>query len=108
MEAYIFQAALLCSDCAATYMQQNVAPANPTGDSDEYPQGPYDDGGGESDIPQHCDYCACFLENPLTDDGRAYVQSELNKANVITGVLRDWQNYYGIKPYNLLDGVDNA
>jgi len=28
--------------------------------------GPYPDGGGEADAPQHCGGCGVFLENPLT------------------------------------------
>jgi len=43
-------------------------------DSDTYPQGPYADGGGESDTPAHCDVCGVFLENPLTPDGVEYVR----------------------------------
>jgi hypothetical protein len=38
-------------------------------DSDELPKGPYGNGGGETDSPQHCDACGCFLQNPLTTDG---------------------------------------
>jgi hypothetical protein len=38
-------------------------------DSDDLPKGPYADGGGEADTPQHCDDCRRFLENPLTGDG---------------------------------------
>lgn len=41
-----------------------------TFDSDDYPKGPYTDGGGESDTIQTCDGCHCLLENPLTSDGQ--------------------------------------
>src|SRR3954469_15157799 len=48
-----------------------------TWDSDKFPKGPYENGGGEADTPQHCDQCMAFLENPLTEDGCAYVIDEL-------------------------------
>jgi len=73
MKAYVFQAALLCEDCANTAMLQHSAFAD-NEDSDKYPQGPYSDGGGEADCPQHCDHCHIFLENPLTPDGVAYIR----------------------------------
>ena len=38
-------------------------------DSECTPIGPYANGGGESDAPEHCDTCGLFLENPLTSDG---------------------------------------
>lgn len=44
-------------------------------DSSEYPKGPYPDGGGEADSPQHCGGCGLFLENPLTEDGWRYVRN---------------------------------
>jgi hypothetical protein len=47
--------------------------AQSTEDSDTWPQGPYDSGGGEADTPQHCDQCGVFLENPLTSDGDDYL-----------------------------------
>ena len=43
-------------------------------DSDDFPKGPYPYGGGEADCPQHCDACGIFLENPLTEEGAAYVR----------------------------------
>lgn len=48
-----------------------------TGDSDDYPQGPYPDGGGETDTPAHCDGCHMPLGAPLTSDGVAYVLEHL-------------------------------
>jgi hypothetical protein len=56
-------------------------------DSDEYPKGPYPDGGGEADTPQHCDHCHCFLENPLTSDGYDYVREKQNA---------EWDSFYDI------------
>lgn len=85
MQAYIFAAALLCEACGdnvrADLQAKGRAPEDPdnesTYDSDDYPKGPYSDGGGEADTPQHCDHCGGFLENPLTRDGYAYVREAL-------------------------------
>ena len=76
MDAYIFQAALLCTDCANAVFATSEAPADCREDSDNYPQGPYSNGGGEADCPQHCDHCGLFLENPLTPDGDTYVREK--------------------------------
>lgn len=77
MDAYIYRAALYCANCAeqATLDRSGMTPEDERlgepfeDDSDHYYQGPYADGGGEADMPQHCDSCLVFLENPLTDDG---------------------------------------
>lgn len=53
---------------------------SPDTDSERYPQGPYPDGGGEADSPNHCDRCGIFLHNPLTSVGYGYVNE----------VLEDW------------------
>lgn len=96
MNAYIYQADIFCADCGRSIRkrikQEGKAPADPrdenTYDSDEYPKGPYQDGGGEADCPQHCGAGAdclnamelggfkvgAWLENPLTADGVAYVR----------------------------------
>lgn len=84
MDAYLFQAALICEDCCNEFKKRNVKPADVdetdegTYDSDQWPKGPYSDGGGEADCPQHCDHCGLFLENPLTPDGDAYVREKAN------------------------------
>jgi len=52
MKAYVYRAALLCEDCANTVKLERSAFAS-SEDSNEYPQGPYGDGGGEADSPQH-------------------------------------------------------
>lgn len=82
MDAYIFQAALLCTDCA--HKVRRVT--NASLESDDYPQGPYSDGGGEFDCPQHCDHCGVFLENPLTIDGYGYVRTSARND--------EWVNFY--------------
>lgn len=89
MNVYIFQAALLCEACAQL-TKETIArktlfkvPADPDDessyDSDDYPKGPYANGGGEADCPQHCDHCGVFLENVLTDDGVLYVKNRAEK-----------------------------
>jgi hypothetical protein len=91
MKAYIYQAALICSTCA-----EEVKRTRPEhDDSDRYPQGPYAEGGGESDCPQHCDLCHVFLENPLTDDGREYVKVTL-EAYPANDQLDLWREFYSV------------
>lgn len=84
MDVYIYAAALLCEDCGEAqrkhldeaFAENGAAPGTDEDDSDRYPQGPYPDGGGEADSPQHCDQCGTFLENPLTGDGYAYLREQ--------------------------------
>lgn len=98
MDAYIYQAALLCDDCADAV---NRAGASDSDDSDDCPQGPYCDGGGEADSPQHCDHCNVFLENPLTSEGYEYVRSAITEmycrkgGRSERGVVAEWKEYYG-------------
>lgn len=74
MKAYAFRAALYCERCALPWIDACDQATGDTGDSNDFPQGPYSDGGGEADCPEHCDHCGAFLENPLTTDGEAYVR----------------------------------
>ena len=90
MEAFIYQAALVCEDCGERIRREIEEESGSsqqlleTGtDSDGYPQGPYPDGGGEADSPQHCDQCGVFLENPLTGDGYAYLRAQCEQAGAI-------------------------
>ena len=111
MEAYIYQVALLCTDCAVITMNEfelfnmlggSSSPfrrPKPWTDSDAYPQGPYPAGGGEADSPQHCDACGVFLENPLTGDGSRYVNEHLiEHARDGSGERRNPANAHG-SPY---------
>lgn len=104
MEVYIFQAALLCADCAGELMANNEKPDGvdmddeSSYDSNDWPKGPYLDGGGEADCPQHCDHCQAFLDNPLTGDGETYVRDAFREY-VETGrgsldVLVEWKAAY--------------
>lgn len=89
-QVFVYQAALVCEDCAGQIMERldKKGVVDEDGDSDTYPQGPYGDGGGEADSCQFCDsgrYCVnavkvgdhkigCPLGNPLTSDGIVELQ----------------------------------
>lgn len=96
MRAFVYQAALLCDTCAAVAMAELAGtPEEGNEDSGHYPQGPYENGGGEADCPQHCDHCNVFLKNPLTGDGVAYVVERLsNNAQGESGVMEEWRDFY--------------
>jgi hypothetical protein len=101
MDAYVYKAALWCGPCIikALVAERKAAPSaidippaealeqivSANGftsegdyDSDDLPKGPYADGGGKADTPQHCDGCRQFLENPLT--GMASFMSKTRSA----------------------------
>ena len=117
MDAYIYKAALYCSDCVEEIEEDLKAtcPVDPQAqhrhvplyeaieqglfDTDDYPAGPYSDGGGEADTPQHCEGCGLFLENSLTTDGNNYVLEALQELQEPTeytnrAVLQEWSDYY--------------
>jgi len=99
MDAYVYQADLFCEDC----IEKIKKSLNPVGiinlddeysyDSDEYPKGPYTDGGGEADYPHHCADCGVFLENPLTSDGQEYVK-ECYQEKPESEVIKEWIEFY--------------
>jgi hypothetical protein len=116
MNTYIYAADLYCEKCARiikrTLAVKGLAPQNTRDessyDSGDYPKGPYSDGGGESDSPQHCasrEDCVqaleledgwkvgCWLENPLTSHGVQYVREEIaNKPD--NPVVQYWATVY--------------
>ena len=100
MDAYIYQAALWCETCTAEIKGRVAPPAHydpdneSSYDSDEYPKGPYSDGGGEADVPQHCDGCGAFLRNRLTDAGDAYVRGEVESLRLRKAQVREWLEVY--------------
>jgi len=107
MDVYMYSAALYCARCGEGMRAQltaaGMAPADPSDecsyDSDEYPKGPFADGGGEADCPQHCDECGVFLENPLTSDGTEYVEEACKatlKRDGDSVALSVWAPFYGI------------
>ncbi len=98
MEAYIYCADTYCPDCAeAIKAKLDASGERPNRqdyyeqkfDSDDYPKGPYADGGGESDCPQHCAQCHVPLGNPLTTDGIGYVIEHLRDYVVGSGMQSD-------------------
>jgi|SRR5579872_1177043 len=95
MNAYIYQADLLCDRCAKLVMADEQDHRE-SEDSDDYPQGPYTNGGGEADCPQHCSSCGLFLENDLTDDGINYVREVIRKANPSSPspAVLEWSQHY--------------
>jgi hypothetical protein len=92
-DAFIYQGNILCKSCARdlkkVLREKNV---EDTGDSGDWPQGPYPDGGGEADSPTHCGNgkdclesldigsgipIGVWLENPLTEKGLKFVAERL-------------------------------
>lgn len=97
MDVYIFQAAIYCKHCGEG-IKHDRHEYEGAEDSDAYPQGPYSNGGGEADCPQHCDSCGLFLENDLTPDGSAYTKQRweeyMNNGRGSLAVLHDWRLGY--------------
>ena len=86
VNVFIFQSALYCEECGEDIRngltEAGEAPADIDDESsycsDKFPKGPYRNGGGEADSPQHCDCCRAFLQNPLTGDGYEYVRKAVD------------------------------
>ena len=108
MNAYIYQADLCCQDCGqkiiADLTRAGKAPECPqdesTFDSDDFPKSAGDDGGGESDCPQHCSCCGVPLENPLTSDGVNYVLESIRESlaeAVEKGRAQTWSRIMPLK-----------
>lgn len=95
MHAYIYNADIYCAKCGRE-IQQTLGTSCDTGDSNDFPQGPYADGGGEADCPHHCGGCRLFLENPLTEDGYSYVREAVESATGDSEVLQAWAEFYDI------------
>jgi hypothetical protein len=101
MDAYIFQAELWCEKCAKAVeieIEQSGKVPDHMGDPDQYPQGPYPQGGGEADSPQHCAGCGTFLENPLTTEGDYFVGSLL-RDDECPPEWADFYSYLNEAPY---------
>lgn len=89
MNAYFYKADIYCRDCIEkVWNKENVKT------DDDIPTGPYSDGGGEADSPQHCGSCGLFLENPLTEDGEEHVKKRVEEYKGNTGVLNQWREFY--------------
>jgi hypothetical protein len=97
MNVYIYDADIYCDDCGEKIIAElDAEHVQDTGDSGDYPQGPYPDGGGEADVPQHCGSCQIFLENPLTEDGYQYVCDALADNRGNAEIEKLWANFYYI------------
>lgn len=118
MKVYFYNADIYCEDCGNDIKRRIRKELKASGskdspvsqDSNEWPQ-PAEDGGGESDCPQHCgagsdcynadDYgrtgvkVGLFLENPLTRDGEAYVK-EMHKDRP-SEITQMWMDHYGLE-----------
>jgi len=113
MLAYVYCADIYCEDCGKKIREEldreGCAPADPDDeysyDSDEYPKGPYPDGGGESDTPQHCgagEDCINAIElsdgrkigdwlgNELTTDGVEYVKEVIQEGGEVAELWLEW------------------
>jgi len=123
MLVYIYAADIYCEQCGEAIRKrierEGFAPANPDDersyDSDEFPKGPYCDGGGEADCPQHCGagpQCVnaiefddghkvgAWLENELTTDGAEYVRQAIREGGEVAEL---WADYY--RDYDLTVGA---
>ncbi len=95
--AYVHDASLLCEDCGRA-MATRLRDLGEPEDSGRYPDGPYPEGGGKSDVPHFCGMGAsctsrvlvhgklgvgCPLSNPLTSHGAAEVVNAI-KANLFS------------------------
>lgn len=127
MDVYIYCADIYCEACGEKFRQdltsQGLAPADPddeyTYDSDQFPKGPYPDGGGESDSPQHCGNhdachdptiidgkrCGKFLENDLTSAGVLYLkqsaEEDLELYGKVGPVVQFWLDHYRQVGYDI-------
>jgi hypothetical protein len=98
MNAYIYKSALLCEDCGLAATEERCSDPRPLNmdDSEDFPQGPFSNGGGEADCPQHCDSCNLFLENPLTSDGNEYVREQIANSSLGSIALTVWASFYAL------------
>ena len=120
MLVYIYAADIYCEQCGEAIreriIREGFAPADPNDersyDSDEFPKGPYCDGGGEADCPQHCGagpQCVnaielndghkvgAWLENELTSDGVEYVCEAIREGGEVAELWADYYRDYDLK-----------
>lgn len=118
---YIFQGALFCEECGDK-IKTRLSSKGDTGDSNDYPQGPYNDGGGPADSPQFCDNgkacvnkalvpsgtaIGCPLGNPLTRYGAKEINDTVRSLALAENaharaVARLYALLYGPKGHNVL------
>ncbi len=119
MNAFIFCADIYCEKCGESFRElithNGNAPADPENeysyDSEYFPKGPFADGGGEADTPQHCgngglcldptviggEKYGKFLENDLTHHGVENVR-EMHREGP-TAVTEFWMDFYESNGY---------
>jgi hypothetical protein len=101
MKAFFYQADIYCEDCGEELIADLGGRENCPAlvDSNAWPDGAHDEGGGEADHPQHCGACGQFLDNPLTPDGENYVidafRDYIDRGAGRLSVLREWRDAYG-------------
>jgi hypothetical protein len=110
MNAYIYCADIYCQQCGEQAKRAlDGTGVKDNGDSNRYPQGPYPDGGGEADTPQHCGDCLEFLENPLTGDGYNYVADRFDeyreRGRGSKPTLEVWAEFYNGENETLNDAI---
>lgn len=71
---YVYSGELLCTSCGNAEKEIIRAAYPERVDSEFSDHWPQEETISESDTPDHCAGCGCFLDNPLTLDGMAYVQ----------------------------------
>ena len=102
-DVYMFQGALYCEDCGedirARLRKEGKAPEDEDDeesfDSDDFPKGPFGDGGGEADTIHHCDSnesclnaielpcgskIGAWLGNDLTDEGADWLARSIRES----------------------------
>jgi len=116
MNCFMYQAKLYCQQCGlairAKLLTEGNAPTNPDDESTycsrDYPKGPFPEGVGEADCPQHCESgpdcinaisingtkVGIFLENELTFDGVQYVKNALRDNLYRSSVALFWKDAY--------------
>lgn len=109
MKAYVYRADIYCEDCGKDIIGKLGHENELSFDSERWPQGPFLEGGGEADTPQHCGSCGTFLENPLTVDGYRYVAEQLD-AYRTTGMgslptLHQWAEFYDCENAQLNEAI---
>ena len=132
-EVYMFQGALLCENCGLD-VQDNLrkkgkAPEDEDDeesfDSDDFPKGPFGDGGGEADTIHHCDSneeclnaiklpcgskIGAWLGNSLTSEGDEWLAKSIRESIFKDDahgrqVNRLWRLKYS-DPLSSLNGVE--
>lgn len=79
-ECFIYKDKFYCLICCLKIQKEidwipdNVNDFSSYG-NDEYPHGPFVNGGGPADGPRHCRGCSAHLKNPLTELGQKAVEN---------------------------------